>query len=253
MPSLPAAHQMVRAYSTTWYEPVTSMPRGLNEATTSAYLCMRAIDEIEDHPRLDDVTKARLLRCISHILQTDFTRSDVEAAYRGQDDVLPEVTLRLGEWTALAPREIAPRVLETFAVMADRMAEWVESGFAIHTERDLSRYTYAVSGTLVLLLSDLWAWYDGTRTHRTHGIGYGRALQAANILIDRGEDLERGVDFWPDDWQQADMLDYVRTQSGLADAYLDALPPGPARTFCGPALKRYYHAISHGAENITGA
>lgn len=181
---LSEAHAVVRSYSTTWYEPVLSMPPGLNEATTSAYLCMRGIDEIEDHPTLDASSKATLLRGVSRLLQGRFTAGDFVALLHSRSE-LPEVTQRLGEWAKLAPAAIAPRVLETFAAMAERMAEWVEAGFAVHTEADLNRYTYTVSGTLVLMLSDLWAWHDGTRTNRTYGVGYGRALQAVNILIDR--------------------------------------------------------------------
>ncbi|MBB5102640.1 hypothetical protein [Streptomyces spectabilis] len=59
------AHRVVRAYSTTWYEPVTSMPPGLGEAVTTASLCMRGIDEVEGHPRLSGETKARALRRMS--------------------------------------------------------------------------------------------------------------------------------------------------------------------------------------------
>ncbi|MEV7027576.1 squalene/phytoene synthase family protein [Kitasatospora sp. NPDC093558] len=243
MSVLTDAHALVRAYSTTWYEPVTSMPAKLNEATTAAYLCMRAIDEIEDHYDLAPPAKVELLETTSRLLQTRFTRADFSAAYARHTHELPEVTLRIGEWAALAPTEIAPRICETFAAMAERMADWVGTGFAIDSERDLDRYTYAVSGTLVLLLSDLWAWYDGTRCDRSHGIAYGRALQAANILIDRSTDTDRGVDFWPTGWQSADMLRYIRTEFSLAEQYVDAFSQGPARRFCEPALRRYQNAL----------
>ncbi|ATM24841.1 phytoene synthase (plasmid) [Streptomyces alboflavus] len=244
MSLLTEGHKTVRAYSTTWHEPVTTMPDGLNEATTAAYLCMRAIDEIEDHPGLDGAVKAHLLETTSRLLQTRFTQADFTAAYRPHAEALPEVTLRIADWAALAPPEIAPRVLETFAAMAERMADWARTDFTIDTERDLDRYTYAVSGTLVLLLSDLWAWHDGTRTHRTHGIGYGRFLQSANILIDRATDTGRGIDFWPTGWQTSDMLRYVHTELVLAEQYVNALPTGPARAFCEPALKHYQQAIA---------
>ncbi|MEU1073666.1 MULTISPECIES: squalene/phytoene synthase family protein [unclassified Streptomyces] len=243
MSLLAEAHGVVRDYSTTWYEPVIAMPPGLNEATSSAYLCMRAIDEIEDHPGLAGATKAALLEATSRLLQSSFTRADFAAAYRAHTSVLPEVSLRIGDWAVLAPPEIAPRVLETFAAMAERMADWARAGFRISNRQDLDRYTYAVSGTLVLMLSDLWAWHDGTRTHRTHGIGYGRALQSANILIDRARDIDRGVDFWPASWRTDDMVRYVRTELVLAEQYVNALPKGPARTFCAPALRRYQQAI----------
>lgn len=238
------AHDMIRAYSTTWYEPVVSMPPGLKEATTCAYLCMRGIDEIEDHPVLDGSTKARLLEGVAQIWQTRYTQADFSSVFREHAAVLPEVSLRLGEWSVLAAPEIGPRVLETFAAMAERMADWARADFTIHTENDLNRYTYAVSGTLVLMLSDLWAWHDNTRTNRTYGIAYGRALQSANILVDQATDASRGVDFWPDGWQADDMLRYVRTELIPATAYVDALPPGPARTFCAEPLTRCRHALA---------
>ncbi|MFE2729011.1 squalene/phytoene synthase family protein [Kitasatospora sp. NPDC059327] len=242
MTALDDAHAMLRTYSTTWYEPVMAMPPGLNEATSCAYLLMRGIDEIEDHPALDGLTKARLLERVAGIWQSRYTAADFTAAFRGHEATLPEVTLRLAQWSALAPPQIGPRVVETFIAMAERMADWARHDFTVRTQADLDRYTYAVSGTLVLLLSDLWAWHDGTRADRTHAIGYGRALQAANILIDRDEDTGRGVDFWPHTWQADDMTRYVGTELALADAYLAALPPGPARTFCAEPLNRAHLA-----------
>ncbi|MGW2858322.1 squalene/phytoene synthase family protein [Streptomyces sp. NPDC001205] len=220
------------------------MPPRLNEAVTCAYLMMRAIDEIEDHPGLDGPSKALLLRGVSRALQTRGGAAEFAEVFRGQEAVLPDVTLRLGEWVMLAAPEIGPRVWETFATMAERMATWAENDFAIHTEHDLDQYTYAVAGTVVLVLSDLWSWYDGTQTNRTHGIGYGRALQAVNILIDRAEDTGRGVDFWPDGWQTQDMLRYARQELALADAYLSGLQPGPARTFCAEPLSRAHRALA---------
>lgn len=237
--TLGEAHAVIRLYSTTWYEPVASMPKGLNEATACAYLMMRAIDEIEDHPRLRSPAKAGLLRRASIILQTRFTNADFVTLFSEDQEYLPEVTVRLGEWAMLAPPEIGPRITDTFAAMADRMANWVESNWRIRTERDLDRYTYAVAGTLGLLLSDLWAWHDGTRTNRTLAVAYGRALQAANILIDRHDDQYRGVDFWPDGWTLGDVLRYARTEMAQAAAYVDALPPGPAHDFCVGPLARY--------------
>ena len=79
--------------------------------------------------------------------------------------------------------------------MADRMAYWADNNWKIETESDLDRYTFGVAGAVGLLLSDLWAWYDGTKTNRTQAIGFGRGLQAVNILRNHAEDLTRGVDF----------------------------------------------------------
>ncbi|MFD9903014.1 squalene/phytoene synthase family protein [Streptomyces sp. NPDC059063] len=241
---LAEAHGVVREYSTTWYEPVISMPARLNEAVSCAYLLMRGIDEIEDHPDLAGADKAVLLRGVGRTLQLRFAPDDLAAVFAAHETALPEVTLRLGEWAGLAPLDIGPRVWETFATMAERMADWAQNGFAVHDEEDLDRYTYAVAGTLVLLLSDLWAWYDGTPSSRTLGVAYGRALQSVNILTDREADVGRGVDFWPDRWQAQDMVRYARQELALADGYLAALPDGPARTFCAEPLARAHRALA---------
>ncbi|MFD9793610.1 squalene/phytoene synthase family protein [Streptomyces sp. NPDC059070] len=243
MVALAEAHGVVREYSTTWYEPVVSMPARLNEAVSCAYLLMRGIDEIEDHPGLAGADKAVLLRGIGRTLQRRFARDDLAALFAGREAVLPQVTLRLGEWAGLAPPEIGPRVWETFATMSERMAGWAECGFTVHDEPDLDRYTYAVAGTLALLLSDLWAWYDGTPSSRTLGVAYGRALQSVNILVDRAVDTGRGVDFWPDGWREPDMVRYARQELVLADAYVAGLPDGPARTFCAEPLARAHRAL----------
>jgi hypothetical protein len=100
-----------------------------------------------------------------------------------------------GWWTVLAPVEIAPRICETTAAMADRMADWVTTGWHVRTEADLDRYTFAVAGAVGLLFSDLWAWHDGTTTHRAHALAFGRGLQAVNVLRNRAEDVARGADF----------------------------------------------------------
>ena len=64
------ALDVLKETSRTFYIPISRLPSGLQEAVTSAYLCMRAIDQIEDHPALDNPTKAKLLRQISRTLQT---------------------------------------------------------------------------------------------------------------------------------------------------------------------------------------
>jgi farnesyl-diphosphate farnesyltransferase len=253
MVQLSEAHEVVRQWSTTWYEPVMRMPPSLNEAVTSAYLCMRAIDEIEDHPRLAAAVKARLLCGASGVLQGRISEAAMARVFGGYETELDEVTLRLAEWALLAAPEIGPRVIETFATMAERMAAWALAGFQVRTETDLDRYTYSVSGTLVLMLSDLWAWYDGTRADRTLGISYGRALQAVNITKDKGEDLGRGVDFWPDGWQFADMHRYATAELALAEQFVAALPDGPARDFHAIPLEQARRDMEREASLAEGA
>ena len=228
------ALEILKETSRTFYIPISGLPSGLQEAVASGYLCMRAIDQIEDHPELDNPTKAALLRSVSQRLQAgvDGFAADEFSVVFNTYQALEEVTIRIGEWAVLAPATIAPRIWDATAAMADRMADWADNNWEIHTEADLDRYTFGVAGAVGLLLSDLWAWYDATQTNRTHAIGFGRGLQAVNILRNRTEDMARGVDFFPDGWSKEDMHIYTRRNLSLADAYIKALPVGPAWNFC---------------------
>ncbi|NJK27969.1 MAG: phytoene/squalene synthase family protein [Coleofasciculaceae cyanobacterium SM2_3_26] len=242
------ALEMLRDTSRTFYIPISRLPSNLLEAVASAYLCMRAIDEVEDHPGLDNSTKALVLRQISLNLQASregSTANDFAVGLNAYQDSLEEVTLRIGEWAVLAPETIAPRIWDATAAMSDRMAYWAERNWTIHTEADLDRYTFSVAGAVGLLLSDLWAWYDNTQTNRIHAIGFGRGLQAVNILRNHLEDLERGVDFFPDNWTAEQVHAYARRNLGLADAYARALPKGPALDFCRIPL-----ALAHGTLEV---
>jgi farnesyl-diphosphate farnesyltransferase len=51
--------------SRTFYLPVVRLPAGLREAVASGYLCMRALDEIEDHPDLSSVHKVDILNRVT--------------------------------------------------------------------------------------------------------------------------------------------------------------------------------------------
>jgi farnesyl-diphosphate farnesyltransferase len=238
------ALKILQETSRTFFIPISLLPPQLQEAVASAYLCMRAIDEVEDHSELDNFTKARLLKKISLNLQGGGQDSQISDFAQGLDHpLLDEVTLRLGEWASLAPESIAPRIWDATAAMADRMAYWAENNWEIHREKDLDQYTFSVAGAVGLLLSDLWAWYDGTQTNRSHAIGFGRGLQAVNIARNYSEDLRRGVNFFPDGWQPQDMYQYARRNLKLADYYTQSLPAGPALNFCRIPLALAYGTL----------
>jgi farnesyl-diphosphate farnesyltransferase len=244
----------LEATSRTFFIPISRLPAGVQEAVAYAYLCFRAIDEIEDHPTLDNRTKAALLRSISRVFQTNFGPDDFTPLWRSQADVLPEVTLRVADWALLAPRDVAPRIWEATSTMADRMAHWADCAWAVHTEADLDRYTFGVAGSVGLLLSDLWAWYNGTQTDRVHAVGFGRGLQAVNMLRNHAEDRARGVEFFPKDWRDDDMQAYARRNLALADAYTGALPAGPVLDFCMIPLMLAYatvDAVARGDGKLT--
>lgn len=230
-----SALQVLEETSRTFYIPISRLPMGLKEAVASAYLCMRAIDEIEDHPDLDSALKAKILQTMSLSMQSathNFTASDFSNALSEYRSLIPEVSARFGEWAVLAPDTIAPRIWDATAAMADRMAYWSLVNWKVETEDDLNRYTFSVAGAVGLMLSDLWAWYDGTQTSRAEAIGFGRGLQAVNILRNQSEDLNRGVSFYPKGWSHEQMHAYARQNLELADAYTAGLPIGPALDFC---------------------
>ncbi|XHX80137.1 MAG: squalene/phytoene synthase family protein [Stenomitos frigidus ULC029] len=252
-----SALEVLQETSRTFYIPIIRLPSGLQEAVSSAYLCMRAIDQIEDHPDLDNALKVKLLQTISLAFQAATDTIDAEALAAElcqQTSLLEEVSIRIGEWAMLAPGAIAPRVWDASAAMADRMAYWVDRNWAIETTADLDCYTFSVAGTVGLLLSDLWAWHDGTTTNRTHAIGFGRGLQAVNILRNQAEDLERGVSFFPKSWDYEKMYAYAQGNLSLADAYTHALPLGPALDFCQIPLALAHatlDAMAHGEAKLS--
>ncbi len=251
------ALETLKQTSRTFYIPIIALPSGLQEAVASAYLCMRAIDEIEDHPDLENSLKAKILHIISQTLQEATDNFGVEHFSRAlspYQDLLPEVSLRIGEWALLAPKSIAPRIWDATAAMSDRMAAWAMSNWTLETESDLDRYTFGVAGAVGLLLSDLWSWHDGTKTNRSQAIGFGRGLQAVNILRNHREDLARGVDFYPNGWLDDDLQKYARYNLSLADAYTKSLPFGPALYFCQIPLTLAHatlKAMAHGEEKLS--
>jgi farnesyl-diphosphate farnesyltransferase len=251
------ALEILKETSRTFYIPIVRLPRCLQEGVASAYLCMRAIDEVEDHPTLDIESKAKILRKISLTLQAGvdgFAADAFADSFYGYENILPEVTLRIREWSILAPESIAPRIWDATAAMSERMAYWAERNWKIENEADLDRYTFGVAGAVGLMLSDLWSWYDGTKTNRTHAIGFGRGLQAVNIVRNHNEDYSRGVNFMPPGWDAATIQAYARRNLILADAYTQSLPKSPALDFCQIPLALAYgtlDAIALGKEKLS--
>jgi farnesyl-diphosphate farnesyltransferase len=226
------ARRVLQETSRTFFLPIQQLPAKLQESIGSAYLCMRAIDELEDHQRLERADKIALLSLTSQLLQTctaaENVRPDIfQDCFAPHQACLPEVTLRLADWICLAQPDIAPRIWEATATMADRMANWVRQSWQMQSEDDLNRYTYDVAGATGILLCDLWAWAGGEQMHRSAAIQFGRALQAVNILRNRQEDLERGVNFFPDGWTQEQMHEYARKHLEQAEIYARTLPSAP--------------------------
>jgi farnesyl-diphosphate farnesyltransferase len=229
-----SASEVLKHTSRTFYPSIMQLPSPIREAVMSAYLLLRAIDEIEDHPELDKLTKIRLLSSISCEIkqQPDFTSHCFTAIFRSHRDQLPEVTSRIDEWLALSPQAVAPIIHRTTSIMAQRMAYWVNKEWRIRTKHDLDRYTFNVAGAVGILLSELWVWNDGTSSRKSDAISCGRGLQAINILRNRSEDLARGVDFFPEGWKEPDFVQYAKGNLLRGDKYVSSLPQGPIREFC---------------------
>ncbi len=248
------AIEVLRETSRTFFIPISRLPAELKEAVAASYLCMRAIDEIEDHPRLPSEPKVSLLRSIGKILQKPFNDQELATVLHPYKNFLPEVTLRLADWVKLIPSSIQQNILHSTATMADGMAEWVNKKWIVHTKEELDQYTYYVAGLVGVLLNDLWKWYDGTHADQQLAVAYGRGLQAVNILRNREEDLSRGVDFFPDGWGFDEMFAYARHHLEQADIYTDSIQSPVVLDFCKIPLVLAHgtlQALKEGAEKLT--
>jgi farnesyl-diphosphate farnesyltransferase len=226
------ARETLKSTSRTFYIPITYLPKGLQEAVSSAYLCMRAIDEIEDHPNLQSTTKSQLLLSISDILQNPIQENTFTEFFSEYRSTLPSVTLQIGEWIDICPPGIKGSVLEATSIMAKGMAEWAEKDWKINNEKDLNEYTYYVAGLVGVMLTDIFKWYDQTETDKDLAIAFGRGLQAVNILRNHHEDKTRGVSFFPDGWELQDMFAFARKNLELADRYIVDIKTKSILTFC---------------------
>lgn len=250
------AMKMLKDTSRTFYIPITLLGSTLRKTVGSAYLCMRAIDEIEDHETLDPLIKENLLRSTSKLLrEPEFNADAYRELIMPYKDELPEVSIRLADWILVCPSGIVDKVTEATAEMADGMADWVRKDWAVHTTEDLHEYTYYVAGLVGVMLSEIWYWYDGTETDFDLAIGYGKGLQAVNILRNQEEDYaERGVNFLPDDWTRDDMFEFAHENLTLADEYMKDIKTRKILTFCRIPLrlaKRTLSAMEEGREKMT--
>ena len=254
-------NRVLQNTSRTFFIPIIRLPAKLQETVACAYLCMRAIDEIEDHPHLDRNSKAALLRGLGPLLQAHIGLGNPHAGVAELDilfspyrSILPEVTLRIGEWLSGTPVEIAPRIWDATTAMAERMAYWVEKDWHIQTEADLNGYTFCVAGAVGLLICDVWGWFDGTPIDRMNAVHFGRGLQAVNILRNRAEDTERGVNFYPSGWTDKNMFLYARKNIDLAKVGINSMPKSSFKFYVDIPLllaEATLNALQSGAGKLT--
>lgn len=250
------AMDMLKKTSRTFYIPITFLEPKLKKAVASAYLVMRAIDEIEDHEALGSEEKQELLRATSKMLATGFNTKAYEQLVEPFKDILPEVSLRLGDWLAICPADLVEKVKESSSEMAEGMAKWVEKNWQVKTKEDLDEYTYYVAGLVGVMLSDLWKWSADIDTDRELAIAYGRGLQAVNILRNKDEDKERGVQFFPEGWTREDMFHYAEDNLAKADEYNKSIKRKSIMLFCKLPLAlahKTLKALKSGKEKMTRA
>lgn len=251
------AMQVLKETSRTFYIPITFLKNDLKLSVAAAYLAMRAIDEIEDHENLSNDVKFNLLHATSELLKESFNAEAYEALLAPYVDQLPEVSLRLADWLTFCPEGSRKIVQASTSEMAFGMAKWAKANWQVHTREDLDDYTYYVAGLVGTMLSELWAWGADIQTDRDLAIGYGRGLQAVNILRNQHEDMdERGVSFLPDGWTREDLFAYAEENLAKADLYMKDINKRTVLLFCRLPLAlahKTLKAMQEGREKMSRA
>ena len=226
------ATKVLAQTSRTFIIPISHLGAGLQEAVTAGYLSMRAIDEIEDHENLTKEDKVTLLQSVSSLLKTDYTDDQFASLFEPYKKELPEVSLRLTDWIKLAPTQTKEMICRYTSIMAEGMAIWALKNWNIQNKEDLDDYTYYVAGLVGIMLSDLWTLYGESDVNKDQSVAFGRGLQLVNIISNRSEDSERGVNFHPPGWSFDEMLDYARQNLKIADSYTSRIKLDPIYNFC---------------------
>lgn len=217
------AMRVLKETSRTFYIPITFLGTNLKYAVGCAYLCMRALDEIEDNEQVANPKKHDMLMKIKDLFQYPFNEEAYLEALGEEKDKMPEVTLRMKDWIEVCPESAREIMFKSCEEMAYGMGKWALKDFNVKTREDLDEYTYYVAGLVGRMLSQMFEWDTGLKTDYDLAIGYGRGLQAVNILRNEKEDMEeRGVSFVPDGWTRDDLFAYADEQLAHGDAYIES-------------------------------
>lgn len=247
--------RVLKDTSRTFFIPINLLKKDLKQAVSTAYLVYRGIDEIEDHETLPNEMKADILKQISALFKNPVTEEDYLAIIAPIRDQLPEVSVRVVDWLNACPESAQHLIRETGAEMAYGMASWAEKNWQVETKEDLDDYTYYVAGIVGVLLSQLWDWSYGYDYDKDLAIGFGRGLQAVNILRNQEEDMdERGVSFVPDGWTRDDLFAYAEENLAKADAYIETLTEKSTILFCRLPLEfahKSLNAMKKGHEKMS--
>jgi len=225
--------RVLKETSRTFYIPISLLKTDLKQVVSTAYLIYRAIDEIEDHETIPNETKSTILMALSELFKQPFSEGDYLEIIAPIESQLPEVSVRLYDWLEACPESARPIVMETGSEMAYGMSKWAKRNWDIQTKEDLDDYTYYVAGIVGILLSKTWDWSYGYDADMDLAVGFGRGLQAVNILRNEDEDMdERGVNFVPNGWSRADLFAYADENLAKADAYIESLTEKSTILFC---------------------
>ncbi|WP_413362431.1 squalene/phytoene synthase family protein [Lysinibacillus sp. 3P01SB] len=217
------AMRVLKETSRTFYIPITFLGTNLKYAVGCAYLCMRALDEIEDNEQVANSKKHDMLMKVKDLFQYPFNEEAYLEALGEEKDKMPEVTLRMKDWIEVCPESAREIMFKSCEEMAYGMGKWALKDFNVKTREDLDEYTYYVAGLVGRMLSQMFEWDTGLKTDYDLAIGYGRGLQAVNILRNEKEDMEeRGVSFVPDGWTRDDLFAYADEQLTHGDAYIES-------------------------------
>lgn len=249
--------RVLKETSRTFYIPINFLKTDLKQAVATAYLVYRAIDEIEDHPTLSNEIKTDILLRLSELFQQPFTETEYFEIINPVKSELPEVSVRLKDWVDACPKTAQPIIMETAVEMAYGMGIWAEKNWDVQMKEDLDDYTYYVAGIVGVVLSKLWHWSYGQKTDLDLAIGFGRGLQAVNILRNQEEDMaERGVSFVPNGWTRADLFAYADENLAKADRYIETLTERTTVLFCKLPLAfahKSLKAMKEGREKMSRA
>ncbi len=252
------AIRVLKETSRTFFIPITFLQKDLKMAVATAYLLMRAIDEIEDneHVEVTNDIKYKLLNELSGLIEAStFDEERYLEILAPYEKYMPEVTMRLGDWIRLIPSGAEHLIKKSTSEMAFGMAKWAKANWQVTTKEDLDEYTYYVAGLVGVMLSDLWEWSAGIKTDRDLAIGFGRGLQAVNILRNQSEDMiERGVSFVPDGWTRDQLFLFAEENLVKADLYIKDINKKSILLFCKLPLAlahKTLKALKEGKEKIT--
>ncbi len=200
-------YEMLRGVSRTFALSIEKLPGVLRDSITVAYLMFRVSDCLEDHPTIEPLRKAELLRLWDRVLSGDAPVQALTDAVAGLDGSDPEVAVAqhanvLIEQLRTLPEEIQATILKHVRQTSLGMARWQEHGPSVGDEEEMDDYMHHVAGLVGYLVTDIFAWYVPALRNRKQELmplarEFGLALQTVNVIRGLRKDWERGWIFVP--------------------------------------------------------